>query len=516
MLTPQYLEHVADDVIELYQKFDEAVARDIARRLLKAGKITDTARWLAQVLQQAGLLYEDVISQVAKLTDTADIYVKRAFEEAGVESVTAELREYYLSGITAPPIKQAENALRILKAGILKTAGELRNLTLTTATATQQTFIDACALAEMQVSHGAFDYVTAIKNAIKDTAKDGAKVLYPSGHSDKVDVAVRRAVLTGVNQTMCNISLQYADEFGCDIMELTAHAGARPSHAAWQGQLVSRSGQRGYLTLSDIGYGTGSGFGGWNCRHSWNPFFVGVSKRAYDKESLEKLNSRDVEYNGEKYTEYEISQMQRQMERNIRASKRELVALDEAINGSYHEDLSASLQSDFGSISKKLQTQRGQLKSFLSQVNQKQDNAREQILGFGKSLATKSTNAAKYHFTAPNIDAIIDKNIRKALALKSDIPINVPSRDVDVDKLGFDHAHIIGRHDADEAQAKQWIKDSIFSATVWNGEFERYYSVQGAVYVDWKNKLIRTAFSSSEFGKNETLLMEVLKKYGII
>lgn len=192
----------------------------------------------------------------------------------------------------------------------------------------------------------------------------------------------------------CTTLKKYAEEFGCDIMEITAHAGARPEHAAWQGQLVSLSGKRGYLTLSDIQYGEGAGFMGWNCRHNWNPFFPGISRRNYDKDSLEKLTERNVLYNGKKYTDYEISQIQRSMERDIRATKRVLAGLDESIKNS-DGDLLAGLRADFNSEAVKLKAKESKLKDLLEQTGNLPDNARVQVLGFGKSQAQKAVWANK-------------------------------------------------------------------------------------------------------------------------
>ncbi len=384
MLSPEYLDHCADGVIELYQRLDESIARDIARRLMKMGEITDTARWQAEQLQHAGLLFEDVVAEVAKYSGATETAVRRAFEDAGVQSVDAEIEQYLRAGITVPPIRQSERAWNILQAALRKTNGELHNLTLTTAVETQQRFIAACTLAEMQVSSGMLDHQTAVRRAVQDASGAGASVLYPSGHIDKLDVAVRRAVLTGVNQTCGKISLTLAEEFGCDLMEITAHAGARPEHAVWQGKIVSLSGRRGYLTLADIGYGTGPGFMGWNCRHSWNPFFEGISERNYTPEQIEKLNARDIEYNGKMYTEYEISQMQRKMEREIRATKRELTAFD-----------AAGLQEDFARQSVKLKAQEQKLKDFTRATDRRVDSARVQVQGFGHSQASKAVWANK-------------------------------------------------------------------------------------------------------------------------
>ncbi len=138
-------------------------------------------------------------------------------------------------------------------------------------------------------------------------------------------------MLTGVGQTVRKISEINAENMGCDLMEITAHAGARPSHAVWQGQIVSLSGRRGYLSKSDIGYGTGNGFGGWNCRHDWYPFFEGISKRTYSEKRLRKLDEKNIKLDGKFYSQYEINQLQRKFEREIRECKRRVQASDTAL-----------------------------------------------------------------------------------------------------------------------------------------------------------------------------------------
>ena len=84
-------------------------------------------------------------------------------------------------------------------------------------------------------------------------------------------------------------------------------------------------------TLHEIGYGSGEGFKGWNCRHDWHAYYKGISKPNYTLEQIKKLNEKNISYNGKKYTKYEISQMQRQGERNVRALKRRTLASQAAV-----------------------------------------------------------------------------------------------------------------------------------------------------------------------------------------
>ena len=155
----------------------------------------------------------------------------------------------------------------------------------------------------MKVQTGAFSYDKAIADAIKEAAVQGTEVLYPSGHVDKLDVAVRRAVLTGVNQSAAEMNLQYVKESGCDHVETTAHSGARPTHAVWQGKVFCVSGKDSRYPpfYESTGYGTGAGLCGWNCRHNFHAFFLGISVPAYSQEMLDDYSARKHEYNGKKY-----------------------------------------------------------------------------------------------------------------------------------------------------------------------------------------------------------------------
>lgn len=394
MLTPQYYDKLTDELIKLYSDLDNAIISDIVRRLLKAGDVTDTARWQIQHLQESGMLYNDILSEISRRTDATQKQVRDLFEDAGIQAIKNDNVRYHAAGLEGI-IKMSDAALQVLNAGYEKCSGNLNNLTLTTANTAQQAYITACNNAYMQITSGAFDYNTAIRNAVKAAASDGTEVLYPSGHRDKLDVAVRRAVLTGVGQTCRTLSETNAQDMGCDLMEITAHSGARPSHAEWQGQIVSLSGRKGYLSKDDIGYGTGDGFGGWNCRHDWHPFFEGISSRAYDDAELKKLNERNIEYNGEKYTEYEISQIQRKMERDIRARKRELSAYQTAIENATNNKSLVDFKTDFNISSVKLKNQENELADFLNKTGELPDTSRIWSNGFDKSLSQKVVWANK-------------------------------------------------------------------------------------------------------------------------
>lgn len=244
MLSPEYYSHLSDDLIKLYSDLDNAIISDIVRRLVKNGEMTGPQNGRQSNCRNREWFTMIFLRRSQARTDTTKNHVRTLFEDAGVESVKNDNIRYREAGLEGI-IKLSPAAMQTLNAGYVKCSGDLSNLTLTTANTAQQAYITACNNAYMQISSGAFDYNTAIRNAVKAAAEDGTEVLYPSGHRDKLDVAVRRSVLTGVGQTCRQLSLINARDMGCDIMEITAHSNARPSHAEWQGQLVSLSGRKG-------------------------------------------------------------------------------------------------------------------------------------------------------------------------------------------------------------------------------------------------------------------------------
>ena len=395
MLTPDYLLHCTDSLVELMDAYDNAVVADIARRIVKTGTITETAKHQIKQAQQMGLLYEDIIQEIAKRTNATDNMIKALFEDAGVETVQTDNRLYTAAGLQTTDLLASPAMLQMLQAGYENTLGTMHNLTLTTANTAQQAYISACDLAMLQVQSGAMSYQQAIRAAIQSAAADGTRVLYPSGRTDRIEVAIRRAVLTGVAKTCRTIGEYNAASCGCDLMELSAHAGARPSHAKWQGQLVSLSGKKGYLSKDDIGYGSGDGFGGYNCRHDWYPFFPGISQRNYSPEKLEQLENMTINYNGQEIPYYDATQEQRRLERAVRDCKLRLSATDAARQETTDPKLRAQLDEDFARQSKALREARDKLADFQNGTGLLPDTSRTQVYGYGRSISQKAVSAQK-------------------------------------------------------------------------------------------------------------------------
>ncbi|MDD3417241.1 MAG: phage minor capsid protein [Lachnospiraceae bacterium] len=407
MLDPEYLEKFSDQLLAIIDVLTISIVTDMSRRIAKMGRISDTTKHQAHIIQNAGIVYQDAIKRVSQVSGYTNREVERMFYEAGIKNLKNESVIYKRAGKDTVTLTQSYGMQKILNSNISKTKGQLSNLTMTTANKAQFSFIEACNKASMKVQTGAFSYDKAIADAIKEVAQQGTEVLYPSGHVDKLDVGTRRAVLTGVNQTSAQMNLQYAEEMDCDYVETTAHSGARPDHAIWQGKVFCISGKDAKYPnfYESTGYGTGPGLCGWNCRHNFYAFFPGISTPAYTKEMLEDYNAKKYEYNGKKHTEYEVSQMQRAQERRIRHTKRELSGFDSAIKATDDDVLKQTLQKEFELSSVKLKQQESALKDFCRQTGRRVESARTQIhavldkqgniIGFNRSVAQRAVQANK-------------------------------------------------------------------------------------------------------------------------
>ena len=379
MLTPEYLDKLPDRVVELYSELEIRILEDMSRRIVKMEQFTDTALWQLWKLEQIGAEREFILSQLQRMTGKTQGEINALLEDASEETLLYDDRIYRAADLNPVAVAKSKPLQQVIAAGLKKTMRLFENLTGTTANTATRQFENTLDNAYMDVVSGAFSYQEAIRRAVKTLAGSGIDAIqYPTGHVDKMDVAVRRAVLTGVNQTAAQMQTARMEEMGCDLVETTAHAGARPSHAEWQGKVFSRSGtSKKYPPFSQTGYGTGPGLCGWNCRHSFFPYFEGLSKKTYNHKELTELNRKHLSYNGDLLTDYEASQIQRSMERNIRRWKREYMAL-------------SATGLDTSEASARLASWRIKQQDFLEQTGLHADHFRSQVEGFGRKQAAKA------------------------------------------------------------------------------------------------------------------------------
>ena len=490
-----------------YRMLEEEIEKDIVRRIQKARKITSAADWQIQRYMVLGHSTEDVenIIRSAVGGDYADTFKlydevieqeyvrsKAIYEQVNAHFVPYE-QNYELQQLTNALIQQSNDELfNISKSlGFMVDMGGGRKV-FTPLSEIYNGYLDN---AITMMASGAFDYNTLIRKVVGQMTASGLRTVdYASGHSNRVDVAVRRALLTGMGQLTGQISRMNGQALGTDKYEVDWHPGARPDHAKWQGRVWT------YQQLVDVcGLGSGPGLLGWNCRHSYYPFIEGISVRNYSDQWLEEMDRKEAQkipYRGKEYNTYEATQKQRQMETAMRAQREKAQLLKQ---GGADKD-------DILNARCKYQAMLDEYKEFSRKFN-----LPERIYYDLRGRVAPSQRTYREH----KYDADIVKELHRDAGLKGKIHIT-PSP-LDFSTLQYDKEHIEQRgHNVSEKQARDIVRTASVSATVWGGQFERYYSTKldGIVYINKETNTIRTAYMGDEVKGDSRRVMEVLTKYG--
>lgn len=390
MLPPDYLAHCTDRAVKLYEQLNQNITNDICRRIVKTGIVTEREDWQIKRLQATGGLYDDLVGHVARSTGATSAEIKRMFDEAGVKAYNFDVEPFRKAGMD---IRNglSPSMTNVLRANMIRTNGTMNNLSLTTASNGQQQFVEAMDEAIMMVTSGGFSPDEALRYAVDKVGIEGAYVTYDSGATLKLESAARMNLMTAVNQTAAEISLMNCKELETGYVETSAHAGARPSHSEWQGQVFKLEGSDDqYDNFYEVTeYGEVTGLCGANCRHSFHPFVPEVSVPAYTQEMLDSYTEKTYEWNGKEMDQYQASQYMRRMERSIRESKRRISSVRAAIEATDDQKLMDTLNRQLAH-NKEVYRQRSQRwKSFTQETGTKKDYLRTRIPGQSKTTVAK-------------------------------------------------------------------------------------------------------------------------------
>lgn len=322
------------------------IMSDIVRRIRENGEITAAADWQINRLVQLGQSSEEIKAAISEALGASEEITDKLFEDVIGKGYARDESLYKATGKVQIPFKDNEPLQQLISDVTLQTNSTLINITQSLGFAQrinnhvvftpiadyyQKTLDNAM----FDIASGAFDYNTVLKRVVRELTNSGLRTVdYATGWSNRVDVAARRAVMTGMSQLTAKVNDQNADELKTDWFEISWHSGARPSHW-WGGKWYKKE-----QLKSICGLGAVTGLCGVNCYHDYSPVIPGISEPTYSPEELEKLEQQEkepIEWNGKKYTKYEATQRQRQLETTMRAQREEMALLQEG--GADEDDL---------------------------------------------------------------------------------------------------------------------------------------------------------------------------------
>ncbi len=334
-----YKKQLSGQIEKNFSDLEIRIMEDIVRRIKQTGKITSTADWQINRLRILGYSSEDIEKMLKETLDKSypemfELYDKVIdWEYVRNKDIYEQINAEFI------PYEENEELQQLTEGFIQQSNADLKNITqslgfyldygngnpvLTPLAEVYQKYLDAACI---DIVTGAFDYNSVLRRIVTQLTNSGLRQIdYASGRANRVDVAARRAVMTGVSQLTGKISDMNAEKLGTEYFEIAWHGGARPSHAVWQGKVWSKK-----ELVTVCGLGTGPGLLGWNCYHEYYPFFPGISERNWTDEWLEEQDRKEntpKNFHGKEYTLYEAKQRQRQMETAMRAQREKVKLLD--------------------------------------------------------------------------------------------------------------------------------------------------------------------------------------------
>ena len=514
MLNQRQQEQMVQPLLDIYNNLEDSVITDIVRRLrLNGNEITRAADWQLHRLTELGYLKNDIETKIQRALKLSDKELDKIYNDILVADYAHNKAIYQSRGKIFKKFEDNETLQQLFVAVKKQTQNDFINITQSLGFATRladgkithvglseyyQKTLDECMLG---IANGLFDYNTALKNTVSKMVNSGLRFIdqrgnmdrveYSSGWSNRIPVAVRRAVLTGYGQVTAQINETIADDLGTDKFEVNYHHGARPAHAEWQGRVYTKT-----QLISVCGLGSGSGLCGWNCYHNYYPFIDGISERTYTDDELKQMEKEDKEekeYNGIRYNRYKAQQQQRKLETQMRANREYIKQLK--IGGASDDDITAA-KSAYNTTSK-------EYTQFCKYFGLREQRERVSIDGLNGVL-TKSR------------DDVILKEIDKELKASGVVSPKIGKAELPTPaQIMSYNSHALQRmidRGITEANAQGYIDNARIAFN--QGNVTAYYSNAGyAVLRKIDNQLI-TAINNGNYDVGTKKILEVITKYG--
>lgn len=364
MYNTEKIEKYAEAVFDRLNYFNDYTLRTIARRIKAVGQLSAADQ---QALKNISDITGDMKAITQKLADITRMNVadvEKMYTETVTDGVNTYKPLYDLKNLPFVPFEQNEYAQQLVRNWAMQTAGEMINLSRTTAlgfdkydafgnvighTPLEGAFEKAISGAVAAVSSSTTDFNTAMSKTVEELGGSSVKVTYGSGINRSLSAMVRQNILYGAKQSAQAYDDYISAELALDGVEIDAHPGCRPTHLVMQGGIYALSDKT--VTVDGVEYkglyedigcedmketGTVQGLlEDYGCLHFKTGVMLGVSEPRYSKEELEQIRREStelLEYDGKKKTLFEWKQTQRRLERAAREKQTQADMFREAGN----------------------------------------------------------------------------------------------------------------------------------------------------------------------------------------
>lgn len=354
MLSEKIIDRLVERLVNRIEKGNLYILKQIGESIKEIGTLSPSkAQALEQILKYGGS-YEKMVQKLAEITDlnVRDIY--KMFEEVAKRDYQFAKQFYDYKNIDYIPWEKNIALQRQVKALAEVTIGEYINFSRTTALGfgikstdgkiifkgLKQTYYDIIDEAILNVGQGKESFDSQLFKSLKDIGESGLKVIYESGHTRRLDSAMRMNMQGALRDLHNEVQRQFGDEYGADGVEISVHSNPAPDHAEAQGRQFSESEYRNLQMFGVAKDYTGKvidmtsmtkkgmihhrAISQYNCYHWEFRIVLGVNAPEYTNKQLKEIidnNNKGFDFDGKHYTMYEGTQLQRRIETEIRRQK---------------------------------------------------------------------------------------------------------------------------------------------------------------------------------------------------
>ena len=408
-LTPQAILELSEPIEQVYSNTVDALLINLAKHF-NTGKALSTQAWEIKKLSELGQLNKESIEIIASLTGQAPEMVAQALAEV-VESATADVEPELKKAVQAGAITaaaadnvlasesiqqalaaynaQAKDKINLVNTTMLESTQELfKKIVANTAAIERQMQAAQQILntATGKVIIGTESRTQALRQALSQIHKEGITGFYDrAGRKWSPEAYINMDIRTTVHNTAIEAVKIRQQDYGVEIFRVSRHSGARPLCYPYQGRYFSWNNESGtftdgegkrhrYSPLSSTSYGKPAGLFGINCGHHPITVIPGVTIP----------RDRQKQNKAENDKQYELSQEQRRLEREVRYAKQKAAMLE-----------AAGDKEGFTEESLKIKQKQAAYNAFCKQTGRTKRLDRTQVFEYNRSVSSKATAAAK-------------------------------------------------------------------------------------------------------------------------
>ena len=348
MIDERLIDKLVERLVDRIEQGNTYTLQKIGESIKKIGALSPSkAQQLGQILKYGGN-YDKIVERLAQITqlNVNDIY--EIFEEVAKNDYRFAKQFYDYKGVKYIPYEQNVALQNQVKALARITASQYANFSNTLAftkrvngrvvyTDLARTYQETIDNAILSVAQGKSTFDEQMYSTIKELGESGLKTVdYANGRSVRLDSSVRQHIKGALRNLHNETQAVFGEEFGSDGVEISVHINPAPDHAQVQGRQFSKEEFEKFQNDQDAVDYTGKVFTSehngkdrrsiseYNCYHYTFDIVLGVSNPNYSEEELKQIiddNNKGFELDGEHFTNYEGSQMMRNLELQIRKQK---------------------------------------------------------------------------------------------------------------------------------------------------------------------------------------------------